>query len=64
MKVLIEKHPALIEKGDPGELYCQIETIPAAEIFHYFFSYQLISFQLKCLVNKLGQKWKWPDGNT
>lgn len=53
MKVLIEKRPALMERGDPGELHCRIET---AEIFHYFSHITLISFQFWCLVNKLGQK--------
>ncbi len=39
MKVLIEKHPALMERGDPGELQLWIETVPTAEIFLYFFSH-------------------------
>lgn len=38
-----------------------LETIQAAEIFHYFFSYKLICFQLRCSVNKVGQRWKCPQ---
>lgn len=38
MKVLIEKHPALRERGGPGELQHRIETILVAEIFDYLFS--------------------------
>ncbi len=36
MKGLIEKHPVLMERGDPGGLQHRIETVPAAEIFFYF----------------------------
>lgn len=56
MKVLIEKRPGLMERGDPGELHRWIEAIQTADIFHYFSHINLISFQFWCLVNKLGQK--------
>lgn len=35
MKALIEKHPALMDRRDPGELQCQKETIQAKEECHY-----------------------------